>query len=252
MCRRHGITKWPYCQLLRVDGQLGRLEEDMHRALSELDPLSKEHLENVTELQERIASMRADRAAMVAGRPLEDSSDQQEQQQQQQQQQQHLHLPIDKKPSRPCAAAAVAAAAAAVAAESSASESESESSEVVSQPLAQPFGRPFGLAAPVSGSHFASVRGDAQVPQKTHCCVAAAAAAAAAATVEPTRQQQQYQQFQQQYQQQYHQQYHQQYQQQHQQRFQHHNLAMQSMSGGDSSSDHALTRAVACPHFSYR
>jgi hypothetical protein len=70
MCRRHGIVKWPYRQLLSIDGQLGRLEGDLHRALLAFDPLNKEDVQNVTELQERIADICADRAAIVAGKPL--------------------------------------------------------------------------------------------------------------------------------------------------------------------------------------
>eukprot|EP00953_Heterococcus_sp_UTEX-ZZ885_P012762 7306-Heterococcus_DN1.PRE.1 len=81
---RHGISKWPYRQLLSIDGQLGRLEVDLQKALAVPPPLSSDDLQNVNELQERMSAMRADWAAIVAGEPLK-SGDQQQQQQQQQQ-----------------------------------------------------------------------------------------------------------------------------------------------------------------------
>jgi RWP-RK domain len=204
LCRKHGISKWPYRQLLSLDGQLSRLQVELQQALATPPPLGSDGLQNVSELQERIAEMRDDRAAIVAGKRRGDDEQQ----------------PLTKKPSRASAAAVSAAVAAVVAADSS-SDSESEGSEALPQPLERPLTRPLARllaqATPVSGSHCVVARDGAHAAQQRRCSAAAAASEAMLQQKAAAVQQQQYQQQQQLYQQHY-----QQYQQlqQHQQHYQ--------------------------------
>eukprot|EP00953_Heterococcus_sp_UTEX-ZZ885_P034308 17778-Heterococcus_DN1.PRE.4 len=145
LCRKHGISKWPYRQLLSIDGQLERLEADLQKAVSKPSPQSSDELQNVTELQDRISAMRVDRAALVAGESLGETKDQQ-----QQQQQQPVLVCAVKRPSRANAAAAVVTA-------DSSSDSECESKATpkkkhyrVMQPLERPLERLLAPAATVS------------------------------------------------------------------------------------------------------
>jgi hypothetical protein len=147
LCRKHGISKWPYRQLLSIDGQLERLEVDLQKAVSKPSPQSSDELQNVTELQDRMSAMRVDRAALVASESLGETKDQQ---QQQQQQQQPVLVCAVKRPSRANATAAVVTA-------DSSSDSECESKATpkkkhyrVMRPLKRPLERLLAPAATVS------------------------------------------------------------------------------------------------------